>query len=48
MDDVEIERGNRGSVEHGAHAPDNDEFNAMPGQDSQDFQKLRTRTFHGV
>ena len=44
----EIEGRHRRSVEDSAHAAHDDEVNAMPGQDFEDFQELGSRTLHGV
>ena len=45
---VEIESGHGRSVKDRAHATYDDELNAVPGQDFEDFQELGTGTLHGV
>ena len=42
MDNVEIERGNRSTVQDGTHAADDNEIDLVLGEGPQDRQKVRS------
>jgi hypothetical protein len=48
MQEVEIERGHRGAVKHGAEPAYNDKINAAARQNSQYLQEPGNRILHGV